>query len=433
MYAATGIIKNNENKGKIISTHTTAGIVGRLVQNGSVLNNNNQGEVSGYKIVGGIIGSAKDTSITNNNNKGEINGEIYVGGIVGVSYSQSFIGNNQNSGKVISTSYGTGGIIGIVFDEGATIDGNKNTGLVQGEIKWIGGIAGILNGSLYNEPFIIVSNNVNYGKIQTLHGAFRVAGVVGNDNLGALIYNNVNYGDVDCLGDATVTQIDGGKETGTFGAGGIVGTFGNFDYEATNVEDQVYSPSYIINCYNKGNISGGNAIGGVIGNIYIKTEPHINIMNVYNEGNVTLTKGSYAGGLIGGFKPNELSNIVVELLDQGYNRGIVKGSTAGGLIGSNVGIKNSINFAVSDDTKTKAVINRYVSGIKIENVYYDSSMTSSYGTAKSKSQMDKNFMKSILTSGAWNFDEEYPRLYKANVIVGDNKTITVTYTNEILK
>jgi hypothetical protein len=89
--------------------------------------------------------------------------------------------------------------------------------------------------------------------------------------------------------------------------------------------------------YSSGSVSGGSAIGGLIG----KTEGG-NISNSYSTATVAGSDGSSAGGLIGTFAPGDTTT---PTLGASYSTGAVSGgSSIGGLIGQDAvgsGITNS--------------------------------------------------------------------------------------------
>ena len=258
------IIANASNSGEVTSTgQYTGGISG--INKGSLTNIDNSGKVTGANQVGGISGvnhnnassSQNAGTIDKANNTGVISGSISVGGIVGENYSN--ISNSSNSGDVIGTLQKAGGIVGLngLLDaKSGTIENVINTGAVTG-VTFVGGIAG------YNKAAKI-ENARNSGKVNADvdgYGQSLSGGITGYNSNGGQILSAVNTGIVS-------------------GKGGFVGGIcGASDGVATTVK----------NAYNTGNITGSEAVGGIVGS----NDNGNTLKNVYNTGTVS---GSAAVG-----------------------------------------------------------------------------------------------------------------------------------------
>ena len=266
------IIADASNSGEVTSTgQYTGGISG--INKGSLTNIDNSGKVTGTNQVGGISGvnhnnassSQNAGTIDKANNTGVISGSVSVGGIVGENYSN--ISNSINSGDVIGTLQKAGGIVGLngMLDaKSGTIENVINTGFVTGK-TFVGGIAG------YNKAAKI-ENARNSGKVNADVDGFGqslAGGITGYNSNSGQIFSAVNTGVV-------------------FGQGSFVGGIcGASDGAATTVE----------NAYNIGNITGTEAVGGIVGS----NDNGNTLKNVYNTGTVS---GSNAYGSVIGQSDN---------------------------------------------------------------------------------------------------------------------------------
>ncbi len=171
---------------------------------------------------------------------------------------------------------------GIVGDSEGQVYNCYNTASIYGG-EYTGGVCG---SSGYHDETALVQNCYNTGRISGGSNA-QVGGVVGYDGCGTVIYN-YNKGDV--FG-------------GNF-VGGVVGE----------------SLGYANYAYNTGNVSGKASVGGVFGTV------HNDIDNCYNEGNVTATSDN-VGGIASG-------NWQISISDC-YNTGTISGGGAntGGIVG----------------------------------------------------------------------------------------------------
>jgi hypothetical protein len=157
----------------------------------------------------------------------------------------------------------------------------------------------------------IVSNSRVAGQVSSAVDKVDVGGLLGRS--GGVVSN--------CSANATVSG------NASSSSGGLVGHNLSVDESAGTVRDS----------YSSGSVSGGSAIGGLIG----KTEGG-NISNSYSTATVAGSDGSSAGGLIGTFAPGDTTT---PTLGASYSTGAVSGgSSIGGLIGQDAvgsGITNS--------------------------------------------------------------------------------------------
>lgn len=335
----TGCTNSGEIINKDINTgEYTGGIIGRL--SGSVSNCVNEGNVTGYVRVAGIAGVASVTSktITNCTNTGDITGSAWVAGIVGgeQGHPKSII-SCTNEGD-ITFSYNTaGGIAGYYAGSADTvIEGCTNSGAIiyTGPVSsggdLVGGIAG------YTQ--IPVRDCSNSGAVT---GNENVGGITGATDAG--ITGCTNTGDISGLnkvgGIAGLTSIaitlcnNTGSVTGSIYIGGITGVTGNGilrcynagsitatanlstieEYNGTcagGIAGYSTGGNYerrILSCYNIGNISAVNIVGGITG------LSQGSISDCYNIGDITTTADAEyeypirKGGIAGQFGDSSYS------------------------------------------------------------------------------------------------------------------------------
>lgn len=286
-------------------------------------------DASGAQYVGGIVGWNTDVGKLvgmGNESSGTVIGANYVGGVIGLndskishwldtstnSYAKTGV---TNSGTVLATNGGAGGLIGV---NNADIEDSTwtNKGTVQGTTP--GGTGGIFG--------------VNKGKIKDTDLINTIDGkVIGQENVGGLV--GINEG-----------EIAGGRRT-----------FNTSD--ASHNEDAGY---YATKIYNNGTIStrsqnagaaGSSStvqnIGGLIG--WNKGK----LSAAYNTGAIDAIDGTNVGGIVGfnegtGSIDQAFNTIAVRSGSSGaysWSEGAVTGKeNVGGIVGSNAGtVTNAYN------------------------------------------------------------------------------------------
>lgn len=351
----SGTIKSDEdndnliNRGSITGNQYVGGIAGE--NNGTIKNVNNDivlnATGSNAQYFGGVTGINKGT-ITNATNSGNINasGATYVGGITGQNDGILSGAGNSNEGKVIGKDY-VGGVAGL-NTENAKITANDD-------------------GSVGTEDNIIVIKNE--GEVKAEAGG--AGGIFGKNEA------NIQY--VEFVNSGTVTGTVG--DTGTLsGTGGIFGE--NTGYiKYSSLKNEV-----------KGNVSGVNNVGGLIGinsgtiaggrgdyndqkNTYYNTYYKYQI---YNNGTITATgNGSNIGGLIGYNKKDTTTGS----LTAGYNTGnIVAGGSnnVGGIVGTNEGTVDQVFNTIMTVTGENTIKGKDNVGAIIGN--NTGALTNSYST-----------------------------------------------------
>lgn len=313
---------------------------------------------TGYNLgVGGVVGWAQNSSVTDCDNTGSVDGFIKVGGVIGSAYwtpstNVSNTGNITAKGEYaynISSQLGygfgsvAGGVIGWLMTNGDVTQAT-NTGTVKGK-GGIGGIIGIVIADKNNAgPVIsncqnsgaVVSSGVSFGGAEGLrwHNAATggiVGSMMGNIEKAAKLQNCTNSGDV---------------SSDRQNVGGIVGHVTRLgSYTAYN---KIGNPQ-ILQCVNKGNVTGLYWVGGIVGLSYARTMTKTTLKNCANHGAITATRsddaGDYVGGLVGAvgtysssYKNNNNKHLTIY---NSYNDGDVVYATAtdtkpyaGGIIGN---------------------------------------------------------------------------------------------------
>ncbi len=360
------------NYGYVHGSYAVGGILGQGVF--SLSDCRNEGKVLSYNCVGGIVGIAgtKATlsfaagTIENCVNNGEVlSTERNAGGIVGYNYVaikncestvNAFVGADE--GK---RSYYTAGIAGT--NEGGTIISCKNYSHIKASASSAtvnGGIVGQLLGGT-------VSDCRNYGLVEGLNSSGGIFGKDSADHTAATVTGSYNYGEVKgtaftggiggaCYLAVIENCVNDGIVSGSGDVGGIIGWLSGSSHTVKNVTSDKNSSvtgtgNYVggiigrvgsnnavnvctlVNCVNKGSVSGVNDAGGILGGISAapKTTDSNNLVIVdsINDGAVTGT--GYTGGIVGIIPPSTDGKI-----ENSVNGGSVSASDyrIGGIAGS---------------------------------------------------------------------------------------------------
>ena len=342
--------------GNVIENGKTYAYVGGYVGYGTGANNCvNEVEIKytgGGACVGGIAGYFKlngSYSFTQLENKANVSGADAVGGIVGRiynSYSSSSkttqLFDFKNSGKITGTGSYVGGIVGDCdCSTMLYIMSFSNTGNVSGK-TYVGGIAGFMDA--YSDSYIQDSSNASAVSAEAIVGciagksdgvyvnsctnagsSLTVTGnVIENGKTYAYVGGYVGYGTGanNCVNEVEIKYTGGGACVG-----GIAGYFKlNGSYSFTQLE-------------NKANVSGADAVGGIVGRIYnsySSSSKTTQLSNFKNSGSITGT-GSYVGGVVGDCDCSTM--LYITGCD---NTGTVQGTEfVGGIVGYGYGYKGS--------------------------------------------------------------------------------------------
>ena len=259
-------IENCTVSGQIICNGgTSGGLVG--FNGGTISNCTIEVNLSGNNYNGGLAGDNRGT-ISYCTTKINLSGNYYIGGLVG-----------SNKGK---------------------IKNSKSSGYINGE-GYIGGLCGYNNNPYPSTPYsnfygLIIECNTNC----IINGSISVGGLIGFNDEGT-IWRSYSVGRT--LGTTNVGGLigytTGGGINETYSEVQVIGSVGSNNLGGLIGWVTTYDRSIIIeNSYSKGNVSGKDCIGGLIGNIsnqYWNVEGKL--VNCYSTGNVSGT--SKIGGLIG--------------------------------------------------------------------------------------------------------------------------------------
>ena len=278
---------------------------------------------------------------------------IAIGGYVSVGSSKAFLGNynggyynvsnltidtsNAVFNSYIYTTQGLFGYVAAVFDEsmadsghteinGQKIHNGLTTGIVRalnldnvnivtgGNYNNVGSVAGINNGLI--EDCTVESGSVTASPTNDAY----IGGIVGTARSGDMR---------NCFNFASVSAL-----SGTSSVGGVVGRTA-ID-SGSGEPNSKYRNTTVFNLINKGKVTGNNNVGGIIGiSSGISTSihgGHYRISGLANAGEIYLTGGGNAGGLIG--------NLTTGNVSASYNIGTVSADETisasvnlGGLVG----------------------------------------------------------------------------------------------------
>lgn len=243
--------------------------------------------IYGRSTVGGIIGYASDTQISDCGVKTETfnngnNSAIMVGGIIGQASCSSHceFSNLVNYSNISSGSNYIGGIFGSMV-AGTSVKINKVVNL--GKISATNNVGGIIGKTSGKD--IEVYDAANFGSIQGIAGDKEcgVGGIAGAAEDAITIYKSVNHGNITINRNAKYygaggilgyvkqggahiryccnrANIDYPKDKeDSHGIGGIVGSI----EKASDNDD-----SYVLDCYNMGEINGQQKATGTLGSDY---------------------------------------------------------------------------------------------------------------------------------------------------------------------
>jgi len=337
-------ISNSYATGSVTGTndaeHGVGGFAGYL--SGSLINTYATGNVNGFDEVGGLVGStgvAVNVSISNSHATGNVTGVDYIGGLVGELDYNHTITNSYATGDASGNEW-VGGLVG--YSEG-DITGSHAEGAVSGTYDKAGGLVGESSG--------FITNSYAIGNVT---GSYDIGGLVGR------FYENreitYSYQDLETLLLMTEIFNDPSGEEGPPVSPGsnavIAGQIYFYTYPFSETPSEWVLDRNVVtitNSYAKGNVTGEDDIGGLVGNL----GDWARITNAYATGNVTgkvEDEGGDAGGLVG-FSNGVISN--------SHASGDVSGFyDIGGLVGD---LQGTI-FITGDLKGTGSITNSYATG-----------------------------------------------------------------------
>ena len=201
-----GTVENVTVSGNVTAGRGNAGIVGRMTVSGTIKDCVNEATIVGMLSRGntaGIVGAAyytaqgKEMTIENCTNNGAVTGLYGVGGIVGLSSAN--VSECKNYGEITGNGASVGGIVGEQQNYGSIKNSTNYADIVNNTANTgaygTGGIVGWVrySGAASAYPLkgiITVEGNRNEGDVTT--GGASAGGIVGHVYNAAVVTNNVN-------------------------------------------------------------------------------------------------------------------------------------------------------------------------------------------------------------------------------------------------
>lgn len=289
----------------------------------------------------------------------------------GIGYSQTFDGNNKTISGLYINRTGAKAQALFSFFNYATIKNLTVSGSVTSNSDYTAGLCGRSSSAKIT----------NCHNMCTVQGTRFVGGICG--------YESHAYA-------GTRTTFNGCSNTGSITGsrdyiGGICG----------------YAQEQMTGNYNEGTITGGNYVGGIVGNIYEQNEYISYIDKCYNTGNVT-SSGQYVGGITGWAQKGTAASLSISNC---YNTGAVKNNStnsgyyAGGICGyvgdAGVEISNCFNTGSITGGNSRGQIRGIEQGI-MTNCYSNSSTSAKNGTQKTNfATGEVAYLLDVYHDGTW--------------------------------
>jgi hypothetical protein len=291
----------------INATDLAGGIVG--FSTGKIFNCAVDGEITAVSTIGGIAGRA-DGDVGGCTFSGEISGVNFVGGLIGYSVGGSI--NNCNADVVLSGADGTGGLIGSC--NGGSVANCSSSGTITAAGGSVGGLIGgnsaPVTDCMSDVDVIAPSSGqgqgglIGYASNGAITRCLATGNVSGNNYVGGLSgYIAGTASAVMCYASGTVT-----------GSGIYVGGLIGFQSGPT-----------IMDSFARGDVSGTQAIGGLVG--YGTGD----LTNCYSVGTVTGTTN--VGGFYGEFTAGVITNCHWDTVTSGTTDGVANIADPAGLLG----------------------------------------------------------------------------------------------------
>lgn len=352
-----GTITNATNRATVDAAKATyvGGIAGKNAEKGKLqgMGNSNQGKVIGKNYVGGVIGKNEVAiSGTKIDGVGVTNSGMVIatsggaGGIIGENNANISYTVMKNEGEVhgnasengTTQENGTGGIIG-VNGKDASITNSSMMNTLNGKVTGIsnvGGLIGINHGTVtggrdskdgYYQHQIYNNGTIQAGSYDEKTGTLNTE-ITGSKNIGGLIGDNVG-------------ALTAGYNTGVITAGSSINVGGIAGSNSGRI-DQVFTNVMTENKQDQ-TITGASNVGGIVGN---NATNDATISNAYTAQDTTVN-GKRCTGLIAGKNQGTISNVY--------------GSNANPLVGNGTNATNGygmsnketdykgFNFTGSDD------------------------------------------------------------------------------------
>jgi hypothetical protein len=238
------------------------------------------GSVSGNDDVGGLVGYNGDTVTNCYSDGGSVTGNEIVGGLIGHN-DDSTITECYSLANVSGTGRFTGGLVG--YNQGGEITNcYTNCNVTGGD--FVGGLAGLIQGSIPSplRPSMSIITN-----------CYSIGGVSGIGRIGGLVGLN-----------------DGGTITGSFHTGSVNGRDAVGGIVGNNGQNGT-----VINCYNTGAVSGDFRVGGLVGSNFGG-----NVTHCYSTGTVSDRNPWSGGALVGENDKGDLTGCFWDTQTSGLTR-----------------------------------------------------------------------------------------------------------------
>jgi filamentous hemagglutinin family protein len=309
---ANGKITNSYATGNV--TAPNGDLIGGLVgqADGVVSGSYATGNVSaGSGYTGGLIGKA-NSNVSNSHASGKVDGAHIVGGLVGMQKFDANIADSYATGNVSGTLYSVGGLVGLL---GGSVHDSYATGNVKSTTDAVGGLVGSWSSGTAPE----IKDSYATG---TVDGRYAVGGLVGDMSACYCFIKNSH-----ASGKITATADYVGGLVGYVDLGGIIDSWATGEVSGiNNVGGLAGQGVDISNSYATGKVSGETNIGGLVG---LEKMGGTITSGSYATGNVNGTAVA-AGGLVGRNEGTVTGN--------SYSTSLVVGvMSVGGLVGENYG------------------------------------------------------------------------------------------------
>lgn len=335
------------------------GSVGILAGNTSrvdVTNVYSSGRVQGNNNLGGLIGNFGGGKLSNAFSTADVTDLVgdYAGGLVGFAslnaeidhvHATGWVNATHSSGKTAGSN--SGGLIGYLAE--STVSNAYALGNVAGNSASVN-LGGLIGNYISSQPSVTIANSFATGDVAggtVLGGLIGKLAVSGTDNAPVTVENVYATGDI-----TAGYSEDFWTEQGV---GGLIGvatlTSGVLKLTGAHAAGDIT----VLDSYNFSSAGGPNYIGGLIGNLQVKSG---DVDNSYATGNIYAPKAYNVGGLFGSANSRGRDGLTLTV-NNSYSTGNITGyGFVGGLFGAFYGEL----YGYYDNTPGAVVNNSYASG-----------------------------------------------------------------------
>ena len=313
-------------------------------------------------------------------------------GVVAMATSYSLVDGCTNYAKIsagVGAEDAMGGIMGTANGDNITITGCRNYAALNNPAGVCGGIAG-------NIPAAATGNRIskcyNFGNI-TVTGTGLTGGILGRITSGGVhtVEMSGNHGNI------TLSIAS------TRGTAGVLGLL-------NGPADESKGRTTVSQCYNLGNHTSTNNLGGVVGLCNTASATYTQVLNCYNKG--TLSFGTRTAVNSAGVVGNVTTNYTVKIVNS-YNAGTASGTvTAGDKFGAIVAANTIPAGGTSEFTGVSGCY--YLNGINYPGGI-GGSITPADAAGKAEGK-DAAFFATAISgwdADIWDFSGTFPTLKNA--------------------